>query len=82
MTRLPEGRREVQPSKRVTGRRQAPTLGSSLNVSVPISIGLPLVIVGLVLIVTGIQTDEAVFLILGGVITVAGGLAFASGKRL
>jgi hypothetical protein len=82
MARLPEGRREVQPSKRVTGRRQAPTFGSNLNVSVPISIGLPLVIVGLVMVAAGLQTDRTIFLVLGGVLTVVGGLAFASGKRL
>jgi hypothetical protein len=82
MSRLPEGRREVQPSRRVAGKRQAPALGSSLNVSVPISIGLPLVIVGLVLVVAAIQTDRTVFWILGSAITVAGTLAFASGKRL
>jgi hypothetical protein len=82
VTRLPEGRREVQPSKRVAGKRQAPAFGSNLNVSVPISIGLPLVIVGLVLVVAAIQTDRAAFWILGAVITVAGTVAFASGKRL
>ena len=82
MTRLPEGRREVYPSKRATGDRQAPSFGSKLNVSVPISIGLPVIVIGLFLVITGATRDRLLFLILGGVIFVLGLALFASGKRL
>ena len=46
MTRLPEGRREVYPSRGPRPKRRAPDFGPGLNVSVPISFGLPLVVVG------------------------------------
>ena len=47
MSRLDERRREVYPSKEAAGKRRAPSFGPSLNVSVPISFGLPLIVVGL-----------------------------------
>jgi len=82
MTRLPEDRREVYPSKRAGGQRRAPSFGPKLNISVPISIGLPLIAVGIALIVAGVSTGGAFFWIVGAVV-LAGGLAlFASGKRL
>ena len=80
MARLPE--REVQPSKERTRGRSAPSFGSSLNVSVPISFGLPLLVIGLFLMFTALQQDVLLFWILGGVSFVAGVLLFASGKRL
>jgi hypothetical protein len=82
MTRLPDDRREVYPSKPRTGRRRAPSFGPRLNVSVAISIGLPLMVVGLVLLLASVTTDRALFLILGGPTLAVGGLLFASGKRL
>jgi fucose permease len=81
VTRLPPGRREIQPSRRER-RRPAPSLGRSTGVSVPISFGLPLIAVGLALIVAGINSDRAFFWMAGAVV-LAGGLGlFATGKRL
>jgi hypothetical protein len=80
MTRLPE--REVYPSRGKRQKRRAPALGPRLNVSVPISFGLPLVVVGVALIAAGVASDSAVFLITGFGATVGGVLLFASGKRL
>ena len=37
MSRLPEGRREVTPSRRAAGKRRGPDFGPRLGVSVPIS---------------------------------------------
>ncbi|MDP9228407.1 MAG: hypothetical protein M3M99_05065 [Actinomycetota bacterium] len=82
MSRLPEGRRELRPSRQATGERRGPSFGSSLNISVPISVGLPLLVVGLFLILTGIRTDGELFLALGGVLALAGVVLLASGKRL
>ena len=82
MTRLPEGRREVMPSKRVTGDRPGPSFGRKLNVSVPISFGLPLIVVGLFVVITGWRTGGIFLWTLGGVMTLAGIVLFASGKRL
>lgn len=79
---LPEGRREVNPSKRAMGDRRKPGFGSTLNVSVPISIGLPLMVVGLFLLITGVTTGKAFFYALGGAAFVGGAALFASGKRL
>jgi len=82
MSRLPEGRREVRPSRRAMGERRGPSFGPRLGVSVPISFGLPLIIVGLFVIVTAASTGRLFLWILGGVMTVVGALFFASGKRL
>jgi hypothetical protein len=82
MTRLPEGRREVYPSKARRPKRRAPDFGPGLNVSVPISFGLPLVVIGIALIAGGVAADRAVLWIAGGIATIAGVLLFASGKRL
>jgi hypothetical protein len=80
MGRLPE--REVRPSREAMGDRRGPSFGSKLNVSVPISVGLPLIVVGLFVIFTAVQTGQAVLWILGGVMTLLGAVLFASGKRL
>ena len=82
MTRLRHGRREVMPSRRVAGDRRRPSFGSRLNVSVPISFGLPLLVVGLFMIATAASTDRTYLWAIGGVTAVAGALLFASGKRL
>ena len=82
MTRLPPERREVYPSRRATGDRRSPAFGPGLNVSVPISFGLPLIAVGVALIVAAAASGGLVFWIAGGVLTALGLLAFASGKRL
>ena len=82
MTRLPDGRREVYPSKGARPKRKAPDFGPGLNVSVPISFGLPLVVVGIALIAAALSAGGLVFWVTG-VIALAGGiLLFASGKRL
>jgi hypothetical protein len=80
MTRLPE--REVYPSKARRPKRRAPDFGPGLNVSVPISFGLPLVVVGIALIAAAFASSGAVLWISGCVALVAGVLLFASGKRL
>jgi hypothetical protein len=81
MTRLEPSRREVRPSRRVT-RRRGPSFGRATGVSVPISIGLPLIVVGLALIVAAVNGGRTVFWI-SGVAVLAGGLGlFATGKRL
>jgi hypothetical protein len=82
MTRLPEGRREVYPSKSSRPKRRSPDFGPGLNVSVPISFGLPLVVVGIALIAAAFASGGAVFWITGAVALLAGVLLFASGKRL
>jgi hypothetical protein len=82
MTRLPPERREVYPSRHAAGRRKAPTLGPGLNVSVPISFGLPLIVVGIALIAAAASSGALIFWIAGGVSGVAGIALFASGKRL
>jgi hypothetical protein len=82
MTRLPEGRREVYPSKARRPKRRAPDFGPGLNVSVPISFGLPLVVIGIALIAGGVASDSVLLWISGGIATLAGILLFASGKRL
>ena len=82
MSRLPEGRREVYPSKRAAGKRPAPSFGPGLNISVAISVGLPLIVVGLFMGITGATRDVLLLLILGAIVFVAGVLLFASGKRL
>jgi hypothetical protein len=82
MPRRPPGSREVKPSREAMGDRPGPSFGSNLNISVPISFGLPLIVVGLFLTVTGLTSDRPVLLILGGIGFVAGAVLFASGKRL
>ena len=82
MTRLPDGRREVYPSKGKAPKRRAPDFGPGLNVSVPISFGLPLVVVGIALIAAAFASGGVIFWIAGAVALAAGVLAFASGKRL
>ena len=82
MTRLPDGRREVYPSREARPKRKAPDFGPGLNVSVPISFGLPLVVVGIALIAAAVSSGSIVFWITGGVAMAAGILLFATGKRL
>jgi hypothetical protein len=82
MTRLPEGRREVYPSKTSRPKRRAPDFGPGLNVSVPISFGLPLVVVGIALIAGAFASGSVLLWVAGAIIGVAGILLFASGKRL
>jgi hypothetical protein len=80
MSRLPE--REVYPTKARRTKRRAPDFGPGLNVSVPISFGLPLVVVGIALIAAAFASSSPVLWIAGCVSLVAGVLLFASGKRL
>lgn len=82
MTRLPNGRREVYPSRQSRPRRRAPDFGPGLNVSVPISFGLPLVVVGVALIAAAASSGSLVFWITGAVVVAAGIVLFASGRRL
>jgi hypothetical protein len=82
VTRLPDGRREVYPSRDARPKRKAPDFGPGLNVSVPISFGLPLVVVGIALIAAAVSSGSIVFWITGGVAMAAGILLFATGKRL
>ena len=82
MTRLPDGRREVYPSREARPKRKAPDFGPGLNVSVPISFGLPLVVVGIALIAAAVNSGSIVFWITGLVAGVGGVLLFATGKRL
>ena len=82
MTRLPDGRREVYPSRDRAPKRRAPDFGPGLNVSVPISFGLPVIVVGIALVAAALTTGNLVFWITGGVALAGGILLFASGKRL
>jgi len=82
MTRLPAGRREVYPSRGKRPKRRAPDFGPGLNVSVPISFGLPVIVVGIALVAAAVASGRLVFWITGAVAMVAGILLFASGKRL
>ena len=82
MAPLPEGRREVNPSREAMGDRRKPGFGTRTGISVPISFGLPLIVVGLFLLVTGVTTGALFFWILGGLALAAGVALFASGKRL
>ena len=79
---LPDGRREVNPSREAMGERRKPGFGSTLNVSVPISFGLPLIVIGLFLVVTAVTSGGVLFYALGGAAMLAGAALFASGKRL
>jgi hypothetical protein len=82
MSRLDERRREVYPSKERVGKRRAPSFGPGLNVSVPISFGLPLIVISLALLLAATTTGRALYWILGGLIGVLGVALFATGKRL
>lgn len=82
MAPLPEGRREVNPSREAMGERRKPGFGRRTGISVPISFGLPLIVIGLFLLITGATTGGAFFLVFGGLALVAGVALFASGKRL
>ncbi|MDP9228446.1 MAG: hypothetical protein M3M99_05260 [Actinomycetota bacterium] len=83
MARLPHDRREVRPSRQALGDRRGPSFGSKYNVSVPISIGLPMLVVGcFVLITAATRGASALFWGVGVVVVVVGALLFASGKRL
>jgi hypothetical protein len=82
MTRLPEGRREVYPSRSSRPKRRAPDFGPGLNVSVPISFGLPLIVVAIALLAAALASGGIAFWITGIGAMAAGILLFASGKRL
>jgi hypothetical protein len=82
MSPLPSGQREVRPSKRALGNRRGVSFGRRLNISVPISFGLPLVVIGSFLVISAFRTDSLLFYALGGVTVLAGVILFASGKRL
>jgi hypothetical protein len=83
MTRLPQGRREVYPSRSTPRpKRRAPDFGPGLNVSVPISFGLPLVVVAVALIAAAFASGSVVLWVAGAISLVAGVVLFASGKRL
>jgi hypothetical protein len=82
VTRLPDGRREVYPSRDKAPKRRAPDFGPGLNVSVPISFGLPLVVVGIALIAGAVTTGRTLFWVTGAIFGVLGVLLFATGKRL
>jgi hypothetical protein len=82
MAPLPEGRREVSPSRRAMGDRRRPGFGSRLGVSVPISFGLPAIVVGLFLAITAVTRGGLFLLIAGAALLAAGVALFASGKRL
>ena len=82
MSRLPEGRREVHPSRSARPKRRAPDFGPGLNVSVPISFGLPLIVVGIALIAAAVTAGGSLFWITGAIALGGGVLLFASGKVL
>lgn len=78
-------RREPGPERereRPRRRRSAPSLGSELGISVPISFGLPLLAVGLVLVLAAIRVGSTAFWVGGAVCLALGFALFASGKRL
>ena len=82
MSRLDERRREVTPSRQVSGRKRGVSFGPKMGISVPISMGLPLLVIGAFLIFTAITTDRMHFWILGTILMAAGAMLMASGKRL
>jgi hypothetical protein len=82
MSRLDRRRREVMPSREISGRRSGPSFGPRKGVSVPISMGLPLLVVGAFLVFTAIATDRVELWIAGAVLMIAGAVLMASGKRL
>jgi hypothetical protein len=62
--------------------RTGPTMGPKTNVSVPISFGLPLLAVGIVLLVAAGQTGATLFWIAGAISVALGLVFFSSGKTL
>jgi hypothetical protein len=80
VTRLPE--REVNPSRSSRPKRRAPDFGPGLNVSVPISFGLPLVVVGIALIAAAVTSGGVLFWVAGAIAMALGVILFASGKRI
>jgi hypothetical protein len=82
MTRLPPERREVYPSRRATGQRRSPSFGPGLNISVPISFGLPLIVVAIALVAAAATSGSVILWVAGAVTGVLGLTLFASGKRL
>jgi hypothetical protein len=82
MSRLDPQRREVRPSREASGKRSGVSFGPKMGISVPISMGLPLLVIGAFLIFTAITTDRIHFWVLGTVLMLAGAMLMASGKRL
>ena len=82
MSKLDKQRREVVPSKQISGRRRGPSFGPKMGVSVPISMGLPFLVVGAFIVFTAIATDRMYLFILGGGGMALGAALMASGKRL
>ena len=80
MTRLPEGRREVYPSQDDAPEAEGARLRPGLNVSVPISFGLPLVVVGIALIAAAVASGGLVFWVAGAVALAGGVLALRLGE--
>jgi hypothetical protein len=78
---LPDGRREVNPSREAMGERRKPGFGTTLNVSVPISFGLPLVVIGCFLVVAAVTTGGVLFYAIGGAAQAGGAARLAGGKR-
>ncbi len=77
MTRLPPGRRRLS-LQAGAGDAQGPEPGPRLNVSVPISFGLPLIVVGLALLVAAISHRRRDLLDLRGVLGALGVALVAS----
>lgn len=82
MSRLDRRRREVMPSREISGSRRGPSFGPKMGVSVPISMGLPLLVVGAFIVFSAIYTDRTFLFVLGGAAMVLGAVLMASGKRL
>ena len=81
MAPLEPGRREVNPSRR-SGNRRGPSFGRATGVSVPISIGLPLIAVGIALIVAASRRGGTGYWISGCAVLALGLGLFATGRRL
>ncbi|MGZ5340501.1 MAG: hypothetical protein ACXWED_03730 [Solirubrobacterales bacterium] len=71
-----------EDGKRRRRIRSGPTMGPKANVSVPISFGLPLLAVGIVLLVAAEQTGATLFWISGAIAVALGLVFFSSGKTL
>lgn len=77
-----DDRREVEPPRRPGPRiRTGPTMGD-MNISVPISFGLPIMVVGLALVIAASNTGRGLFWVLGLGGMALGAILFATGKRL